>query len=233
LLFLVQLIDPDTGAELADLEMPDADSITSLAFNRDGTLLAAGRENQVVHVWDLRRLRSRLAKFGLDWDRPPYPPALDSGTETPRTSTPLRVSVDAGDLPKKAEATRLYGQANGHNDAKEYVKAVELWRQVIRTDPRHAAAYNNLAWVLLTGAKELRDPKEALLLARKAIELAPDQPTYHNTLGVALYRNDQFAEAVGVLKKSLKEGAGRADAFDLFFMAMCYHRNVLPPSRGR
>jgi hypothetical protein len=98
---LVQLIDPDTGAELASLEMPDADGICSLAFNRDGTLLAAGRANQAVHVWDLRRLRSRLAKIGLDWDWPLYPPASASGTVTPHPPTPIRVTVDAGDLPKK------------------------------------------------------------------------------------------------------------------------------------
>jgi Tfp pilus assembly protein PilF len=134
------------------------------------------------------------------------------------------VTVDAGDLPKKAEANRLFAQADGQLNAKEYVKAVDLLRQVIRTDAKHAAAHNHLAWMLLTGPKELRDPKEALLLARKAIELAPDQPDYHNTLGVALCRNDQFAEAVGVLEKRLKEGAGMQDAFDLFFLAMCHHR---------
>jgi WD40 repeat protein/Tfp pilus assembly protein PilF len=221
---LVQLIDPDTGAELADLEMPDADTISSLAFNRDGTLLAAGRGNQVVHVWDLRRLRSRLAKLGLDWDRPPYPPAPDSGTATPQPPMPLRVTVDAGDLPKKAEANRLVARAVDQVNARKYVKAVGLLRQVIRTDPRHAAAHNHLAWIRLTGPKELRDPKEAVRLARKAIEFAPEQSAYHNTLGVALCRNDQFAEAALVLKKSLKEGAGMADAFDLFFLAMCHHR---------
>jgi tetratricopeptide (TPR) repeat protein len=221
---LVQLIDPDTGAELAGLEMPAAEGVSSLAFNRDGTLLAAGRANQVVHVWDLRRVRSRLAEFGLDWERPPYPPAPDSGAAAPRPSKPLRVTIDAGDLPKKAEANRLYLQALGHYDVREYVTAVDLLRQAIRTDARHTAAHNQLAWILLTGPMELRDPKEALLPARKAIEFAPWHYLHQNTLGVALYRNDQFAEAARVLEKSLKESAGRADAFDLFFLAMCYHR---------
>jgi WD40 repeat protein/Tfp pilus assembly protein PilF len=221
---LAQLIDPDTGAELAGLEMPDADGTSSLAFNRDGTLLAAGRANQVVHVWDLRRLRSRLAKLAPDWDRPPYPPAPASETAAPPPPTPLRVTGDAGDLPKKAQANHLFEQAAGHDNAREYLKAVDLLRQVIRTDPRHTKAHNGLAWLLLTGPKELRDPKEALPLARKAVEFAPEQPTYHNTLGVALYRTDQFAEAVPVPERSLKEGEGTADASDLFVLAMCHHR---------
>jgi len=221
-LTLAQLIDPDTGAELASLEVPDAGAISSLAFNHDGTLLAAGRANQIVHVWDLRRLRSRLAEFGLDWDRDPYPPAPASGARTP--PTPIRVTVDTGDLPKKIEANRLVAEAGGQDYAGEYVKAVDLFRQAIRTDPGHAGAHNSLAWLLLTGPKQLRDPKEALLLARKAIELAPEERTYDNTLGIALYRNDRFAEAARVLEKSLEHGEGMYDAFDLFFLAMCHHR---------
>jgi WD40 repeat protein/Tfp pilus assembly protein PilF len=220
---LVQLIDPDTGVELADLEVPDADSISSLAFNRDGTLLAAARANQVVHVWDLRRLRSWLAKFGLDWD-PLYQPAPDAGTDTPRPSTPIQVTVDAGDLPKKTEANRLFAQAGGLASAKEYVRAVDLLRQAIRTDAKHALAHNHLAWILLTGPKDLRDPKEALLLARKAVELTPERPPNPITLGVALYRNDQFAEAALVLEKSLTENEGANDAIALWILAMCHHR---------
>ncbi|MGH7172369.1 MAG: tetratricopeptide repeat protein, partial [Gemmataceae bacterium] len=46
----------------------------------------------------------------------------------------------------------------------------------------------------------------------------------HNTLGVALYRVGQFANAVPVLERSLREGKGQADAFDLFFLAICHHR---------
>jgi hypothetical protein len=28
-------------------------------------------ENYVIHLWDLRGLRTQLAKLGLDWDSPP------------------------------------------------------------------------------------------------------------------------------------------------------------------
>ena len=85
---------------------------------------------------------------------------------------------------------------------------------------RVAQLFNNLAWKLATGPAPDRDPARALDLARRAVELAPDQAIYVNTLGVALYRADRHAEAVPVLERSLAAGKGKSDAFDLFFLAM-------------
>jgi tetratricopeptide (TPR) repeat protein len=81
---------------------------------------------------------------------------------------------------------------------------------------------NNRAWHLVTGPEGERDPAGALALIQKAVELRPDDPLLLNTLGVVQYRNDRIAEAVVTLEKSLAAGQGRADAFDLFFLAMCH-----------
>jgi tetratricopeptide (TPR) repeat protein len=90
--------------------------------------------------------------------------------------------------------------------------------------PRSAQGLNARAWRLLTGPPGERDPKKALELIRKAVEVAGDEPDYLNTLGVALYRNDRWTEAVAALEKSLAAGKGRSDGFDLFFLAMCHAR---------
>ncbi len=90
--------------------------------------------------------------------------------------------------------------------------------------PNQATAHNNLAWLLLTGPKELRDPVQALAEARKAVELAPKQQAPHNTLGLALYRNGRFADAVPMLEQSLRGGKGQTDAFDLFILALSHHQ---------
>jgi tetratricopeptide (TPR) repeat protein len=88
--------------------------------------------------------------------------------------------------------------------------------------PRSARGLNNRAWELVTGPPGKRDLKKGLELIRKAVEIEPDEPTYQNTLGVALYRNSRWTEAIAALEKSLALGKGQAEGFDLFFLAMCH-----------
>jgi WD40 repeat protein len=75
---VVQLVDARTGGELATLPAPDLPAIDRLAFSPDGTRLAGAMGAVGVQMWDLRRIRARLADMGLDWDRLPYPPAPDA-----------------------------------------------------------------------------------------------------------------------------------------------------------
>jgi predicted Zn-dependent protease len=93
-------------------------------------------------------------------------------------------------------------------------------KQATETPYAGAEQYNNLAWRLATGPAAQRDPQKALVLARKAVALTPGKSLYLNTLGVALYRADQYPEAIATLEKSLAASKGESDAFDLFFLAM-------------
>ena len=88
-----------------------------------------------------------------------------------------------------------------------------------------AEEFNNLAWRLATSPLvALRNPEQALILARKAMEMAPGTATYLNTLGVAQYRVGRYGEAVATLEKSLAASKGQSDAHDLFFLAMARHQ---------
>jgi uncharacterized protein HemY len=92
--------------------------------------------------------------------------------------------------------------------------------------PRSPEELDNRAWELLTGPLVDRDPKRALEMARKTALVFGDNPVYLNTLGVALYRNGRFTEAVPALEKGRGRGKGREnfDVHDLFFLAMCHAR---------
>jgi WD40 repeat protein len=216
---LIRLLDPETGRELAQLADPNQNLPQADAFTPDGgKLLDSNNLSRAIHVWDLRAIRAQLAEMDLDWDSPPLPPAPPPATE------PLQVQIDLGDFKKLAEVASLVRQANRSVRANKHQDALTALRKAVQIAPSHAEAHNNLAWLLLTGHRELRDPEQALSAARKAVELDRDQSTYLNTLGVALYRCGRFSEAVPVLERSLREGRGESDAFDLFFLAMCHHR---------
>jgi WD40 repeat protein len=66
---VARLLDPRTGGEYARLEDPNQHRSEHFSFSADSTkLVCATRDGLCVHIWDLRALRRRLAKMGLDWD---------------------------------------------------------------------------------------------------------------------------------------------------------------------
>ncbi len=95
-------------------------------------------------------------------------------------------------------------------------------RRALKMPPRRAMSLNNQAWQLVSGAADQRNPARALELSTEAVRLEPNNPVYLNTLGVVQYRLGRYAEAAATLEKSLAAGRGTHDAFDLFFLAMCY-----------
>ncbi len=84
---LVQLRDPVTGENLAELDSSRPQMISALAFNPSGTQLAVLGETHSLQLWDLRSLRRELATLGLDWD----PPSPSGATGQP--PTPARLNI--------------------------------------------------------------------------------------------------------------------------------------------
>jgi serine/threonine protein kinase/WD40 repeat protein len=78
----VQLLDA-SGNELASLTCPEQQEIFGMRFSPDCRLLAVRCDNQIVHVWDLARLRRELAGLGLDWDLRAFGPEAPAGTPLP------------------------------------------------------------------------------------------------------------------------------------------------------
>ena len=212
---IYRLVELATGRELARLEDPEQNFFAA-AFTPDGTKLVVSAKSG-LRVWDLRLIRAKLAELGLDWDAPSFPAAASTGT-------PLSIHVELGDMISVAQAQALIDQAQEHVRANEYAKALAALRQAVKINPQCAMAHNNLAWLLLTGPKEQRDPAQALIAARKANELESRHPMYVNTLGVALYYRGHYTQAILELERSLREQKGRCAAYDFFFLAMCHHR---------
>jgi tetratricopeptide (TPR) repeat protein/serine/threonine protein kinase len=107
--------------------------------------------------------------------------------------------------------------ANGRVD-----EADKAYRRLLELAPQSALDHNALAWMLATSPDaKFRDPRRAVELARKAVELAPKEGGYWNTLGVAHYRAADWKAAIAALAKSM-ELRRAGDSFDWFFLAMAH-----------
>jgi serine/threonine protein kinase/WD40 repeat protein len=207
---VLRLVEAGKGLTLARLESPDLCTVAAATFSPDGSrLVVSTNDGPAVHVWDLRAIRRQLARMGLDWDAPGYSDD-DPASSTLPPLPPLKVDPLTGHLvPKIYEPliADLETALARHPDQRQI-------RGVL------AQYCNNFAWGLVTAPGSTRDSQRALSLARRAVELAPAQGIYLNTLGVAQYRMGQYTEAAATLEKSFAAGKGESDAFDLFFMAM-------------
>ncbi|MBK7997595.1 MAG: hypothetical protein IPK15_02375 [Verrucomicrobia bacterium] len=96
----VELLAPGSWNLVASLIPPDQQVVTWPAFSADGEYLAVATAQDLVQLWDLKSLRTELARMGLDWDstKPdaapsiPARPPLASG-ESWITNLILPVSV--------------------------------------------------------------------------------------------------------------------------------------------
>jgi uncharacterized protein HemY len=130
---------------------------------------------------------------------------------------------DAGLYEWRADCNEALGQTE---------KATADREKALQLRANDATWLNAQAWRLLKAPKGQRDPARALGLIQKAIEREPENNLFLNTLGVAQYRNGQYAAAVLSLEKSLATGKGQFDAFNLFFLAMC-HAKLGEPARAK
>jgi tetratricopeptide (TPR) repeat protein len=115
----------------------------------------------------------------------------------------------------RAEAFRMLG---------EWDKARAEYAHAVALAPKDAKAARELAWLLATCPDaKVRDPKEAVALARKALALNRNDALYWTTLGAARYRAGDGQGAVAALMKAV-ELRRSSDPFDCLFLALAQWR---------
>lgn len=81
-------------------------------------------------------------------------------------------------------------------------EAVALYRTVLKSQPSHLQAANNLAYLL---AEQGKDLPEANQLASRCVRDRPEDDGFLDTLGMVLYKQGQFSEAIDVFQRALKK----------------------------
>jgi hypothetical protein len=105
---------------------------------------------------------------------------------------------------ENAELQRRNELAIRLQKAGKFAEALQEFREAVRLCPDDPMALNNLAWSLASNPRrELRDGKEAVRLASKAVELTGQrQAAPLATLAAAYAEDGQFARAVEMAKKA-------------------------------
>ncbi len=102
-------------------------------------------------------------------------------------------------------AVRLYSEGHEFSECGDYAAAADAYRKAIDEDPQFPWAYNNLAWQMATCPDaDIRDPKTAVELAKKASQLSGDR--YHgilDTLAAAYAEAGNFVMAAEVTEGAL------------------------------
>jgi len=91
-------------------------------------------------------------------------------------------------------------QARGLTRQGNHAQAERILLQVIRAAPGHAMSMHEYGLLKLGQGRV----EEALGPLRRAAALAPDEASYHGSLGIALYQLDRFSEAEAAYRRALE-----------------------------
>lgn len=94
-------------------------------------------------------------------------------------------------------------------DSSHNEQAIALYEEIAELEPKSTVILNRLAWPMVFVPNQQGDfplAEQATLWARQACKLAPDDGNLRNTLGVALYRTQQWQETIEVLQQAIRSG---------------------------
>ncbi len=127
--------------------------------------------------------------------------------------------------PENAECHNNLGVAlAGQGD---YSEAGQCFQRTLALEPDRVKRLRALAWFLVTVPTDVRDPRRAIELARRATTLEPANPSAWQTLGLGHYRAGEFAAAVDACERAMRLGRGISGSAG-FTLAMAYWQQGNP-----
>ena len=223
----IALLDGRTFRELARFVTPSMERFTLIHLSPNGRHLVAKAASGVIHVWDLPRIRSRLATMGLDWQGLPQVKALaslptDQAIETQNFSTDVNVElhVKLGEFGEIEQITNQLDRLTQPNTSRMprqltnlyfrrglALERLEKWQDALRDFDKAiesvgAADTDSLLWKMYFHRglvhREIGNTKLALSDLTRAIELNLDEP-------MVLARRSQVLQSLGQWEKALED----------------------------
>ena len=182
------------------------------------------------------RLRSRARPRGrAARPRPGVPPRLRGEFESGRYDEAAAGLTAAAALPgteSPRDLALVALRADVHTRAGRADLAAADLRELGEGTDHPADLLRYHARVMLAAPFDRRADAAALALARRAAALAPFDPRSATTLGVALHRAGEFAEARAVAVACLAGDPGQTEPIALLVLALCRERlGDLPAAR--
>jgi hypothetical protein len=180
--------------------LPDHEGmVLALAFAPDSSTLAVAGGREMISLIDLKPIGAELAGLGLDRSGPEPVATLES---------------------RPRQILRRVRWPSGFSIADRFT----LVGHALELEPNQPELAMELAWLYTTAPESYRDPRKALVFARHATELAPDEPLCWTTLALVEYRLGQWSAAAEAAGRSIRLNREGAAQYDRLILAMCDHQ---------
>lgn len=114
--------------------------------------------------------------------------------------TPLSKDVTGRAKGREGDAAVLLAQlAHAHTELGQHAQAIDVLTTAVKNDPMSAPALNSLGYTLAERGERL---PEAIAYIERALKVEPDNPSYIDSLGWALFKHGRFEEAEPHLQKA-------------------------------
>jgi tetratricopeptide (TPR) repeat protein len=114
--------------------------------------------------------------------------------------TPLSKDVGGRAKGRESDAALLLSQlAHAHTELGQHDQAIAVLTTAVASDPTSAPALNSLGYYLADRGERL---SEALGYIERALKVEPDNPSYIDSLGWALFKQGRYEEAEPHLQKA-------------------------------
>ena len=140
-----------------------------------------------------------------------YMERFENALAIARFETLLHVLLEDEPDATELQADVLSALAMIHDRQQDTGASDSLYARAIVANPDHSLSLNNYAYSLAERNEKL---DEALAMAKRAVELEPENPSFLDTLGWVYFQMREYEEAHGWIVRSVEAGSRSAAVFE-------------------